>query len=161
MYVAETPDQLASFEELTSMSGLDFMLGMFEGRIAGPPIAEAMNYWLEAVEEGRVVFRGAPQFRDSNPMGSVHGGWYGTLLDSCMACAVMTRVPKGWVYTTLEYKVNIVRPIPLETEILAEGVVQHAGRSTGIARGEIVGAEDGRVYATGSTTCIILKPGAR
>ena len=140
------------------MSGLEFMLGMFEGRIAGPPIAETLNYWLDSVEDGRVVFRGVPEFAAMNPMGTLHGGWYGTLLDSCMACAVMTRVPKGWVYTTLEYKVNIVRPIPLGMEILAEGRVQHAGRSTGIAHGEIVGAGDGKVYATGSTTCILMKP---
>ena len=76
-----------------------------------------------------------------------------------MACAVMTKVPKGSVYTTLEYKVNITRPIPLGTGIEALGRVQHAGRSTGVAMGEIRGVADGRLYATGSTTCIIM-PGA-
>ena len=86
----------------------------------------------------------------------LHGGWYGTLLDSAMACAVMTRVPKGSVYTTLEYKINILHSIPLGTEIACVGTCQHAGRSTGIAVGEIRGVEDGRLYATGSTTCIIM-----
>jgi uncharacterized protein (TIGR00369 family) len=90
-------------------------------------------------------------------MGTVHGGWYGTLLDSAMGCAVMTTVPKGSAYTTLEYKVNIVRPIPLDTEIEASAQVEHAGRSTGVANSWIRGLDDGRLYATGSTTCIIMK----
>jgi uncharacterized protein (TIGR00369 family) len=86
----------------------------------------------------------------------VHGGWYGTILDSCMACAVMTTVPKGAVYTTLEYKINIVRAIPVGTPVIATGVVDHAGRSTGVATGRIEGV-DGKLYATGSTTCLIMQ----
>ncbi|MBY6048235.1 PaaI family thioesterase [Vannielia litorea] len=154
--IAAGPEELASFDELLSMSGLAFMQGILSGEIAGPPISGVMDYWLDEVEDGRVVFRGAPKFAHANPMGGTHGGWYGTLLDSCMACAVMTKVPQGSWYTTLEYKVNITRPIPVGLEVLAVGEVQHSGRSTGVARGEIVGAEDGRVYATGSTTCIIM-----
>ncbi len=153
---ANTPDELLSHEELTQLSGLEFMQGILDGRLPGPPIARTMGYDLHEVSDGRVVFRGAPSFDVSNPIGTVHGGWYGTLLDSAMACAVMTKVPKGSVYTTLEYKVNIVRPIPLGTEIECTGVTDHAGRSTGVASGEIRGVEDGRLYATGSTTCIIM-----
>ncbi len=70
----------------------------------------------------------------------------------------MTTLPTGHVYTTLEYQVNIMRPIPLGTEVQAVGESQHAGRSTGVARGEIRGAADGRLYATGSTTCIVMTP---
>jgi uncharacterized protein (TIGR00369 family) len=102
------------------------------------------------------VFAGSPEFAVMNPVGVVHGGWYGTLLDSCMACAVMTTLSRGSTYTTLEYKVNIVRPIPLGMRVLAIGEIQHSGRSTGVARGEIVGADDGRIYATGSTTCLVM-----
>jgi uncharacterized protein (TIGR00369 family) len=155
-FVAENPTDLASRETLLSMSGLDFMHAMLEGRIAGPPIFRTMGYRLHEVGPGRVVFRGVPSFAHTNPMGAVHGGWYGTLLDSCMACAVMTTVPKGRFYTTLDYAVNIVRALPKGTEIGAEGSVQHAGRSTGVARGEIRGVEDGRLYATGTTTCLIM-----
>jgi len=79
------------------------------------------------------------------------------LLDSCMACAVMTKVPQGSIYTTLEYKVNLTRNIPLGTEIIAIGQTDHAGRTTGVAHGEIRGAQDGKLYATGSTTCLIMK----
>lgn len=157
MKTAQDMDDLPGQDELLSMSGLQFMQGILTGQIARPPISVGMHYALVEVEEGRAVFRGTPEFAHTNPMGSVHGGWYGTLLDSAMACAVMTTVPKGSVYTTLEYKVNITRPVPLGTEIVCEGRVQHAGRSTGVAVGELRGAADGRLYATGSTTCIIMK----
>jgi uncharacterized protein (TIGR00369 family) len=104
-----------------------------------------------------VVFTGTPEFAAMNPMGSLHGGWYGAILDSCMACAVMTTLPAGSYYTTLEYRVNIIRAIPLGTAVNATGTLQHAGRSTGIARGEITGIDDGKLYATGSTTCLIMQ----
>ena len=153
---APPPDTPATREMLLSMSGLDFMRAMREGRLPGPPIATLLDYRLHLVEPGRVVFRGSPGPAHANPMGGVHGGWYGTLLDSAMGCAVMTVVAKGSWYTTLEYKVNITRPIPAGTEVEAEGTLQHAGRTTGIAAGTIRGAADGRLYATGSTTCLIL-----
>ncbi|MCK0143035.1 PaaI family thioesterase [Aliiroseovarius sp. F20344] len=155
--IATSYEQLPTLDVTTSMSGLDFMQGILDGTISGPPIGATLNYHLHAVEDGKVSFRGTPLFEHCNPMGTVHGGWYGTLLDSAMACAVMTRVPKGSVYTTLEYKVNILRPIPRGTLIEANGHIQHAGRSTGISNGEIRGVEDGKLYATGSTTCIIMK----
>jgi uncharacterized protein (TIGR00369 family) len=154
---AQSPDDLPSQAEVLGMSGLEFMQGILEGTVPGPPIGQAMGYGLHAVEEGRVVFRGIPEFEMTNPMGTVHGGWYGTLLDSAMACAVMTRVPKGSAYTTLEYKVNIIRSIPLGLEVDCIGVADHAGRSTGVAHGEIRGVRDGKLYATGSTTCIVMK----
>ena len=146
-----TPDQI------TNMSGLEFMQGILDGTLPHPPIGPTMNYFLQSVEDGRVAFRGTPKFEHCNPMRTVHGGWYGTLLDSCLACAVMTKVPEGSVYTTLEYKINITRPIPIDMEIEATGIIDHVGRKTGIAHGEIRGVEDGKLYATGSTTCLIMK----
>lgn len=156
MNIPKSPSDLLSQAELLSMSGLEFMQGILDGRHPGPPIGPTMGYTLHEVSDGRVVFRGAPGFETTNPMGTVHGGWYGTLLDSAMACAVMTKVPKGSVYTTLEYKINIIRSIPIGMMIECEGVTDHTGRSTGVAHGEIRGIEDGRLYATGSTTCIIM-----
>ncbi len=88
----------------------------------------------------------------------MHGGWYGTLLDSALGCAVMTAVPKGSWYTTLEYKVNLTRAMPLGMEAEVIGTLDHAGRSTAVAHAVMRGVQDGRVYATGSTTCIILTP---
>jgi len=156
-FLAKSLTDLPDQETLLSMSGYDFMRGILEGRIPRPPISGVLNYKLETVEDGRVIFRGAPEFDHTNPMGTVHGGWYGTLLDSAMACAVMTKVPKGSVYTTLEYKINITRTIPLGRDILCEGLVEHSGRSTGVANGWLRDAENGKLYATGSTTCIIMK----
>ena len=155
--LATSPADLVSQDELLSMCGLDFMRGMVDGSLPGPPIAATMGYRLHDVQDGLVTFRGAPEFNVTNPMGTVHGGWYGTLLDSAMACAVMTKVPAGSVYTTLEYKINITRGIPLGMEIACTGRIDHAGRSTGVATGEIRGVDDGKLYATGSTTCIIMK----
>ena len=157
MFTAKTPEELPDRETVLSLSGLAFMQAMKRGEIARPPISGLLNYTLDTVEAGRVAFRGTPEFAHTNPMGGVHGGWYGTLLDSCMACAVMTTVPQGSVYTTLEYKVNLTRGIPVGMEIIATGTVDHAGRSTGVAQGEIRGAEDGKLYATGSTTCLIMQ----
>lgn len=154
---ATSPDDLLSQSELLALSGLEFMQAILDGTNPGPPIATTMGYTLHAVGDGSCTFRGAPDFNVSNPMGTVHGGWYGTLLDSAMACAVMTRVPRGSVYTTLEYKVNILRSIPLGMQIECTGTTDHVGRSTGVAHGEIRGIEDGKLYATGSTTCIVMK----
>ena len=93
MPIADTPDALPTRDQLLSMSGLEFMQAIRRGELSGPPISKLMGYTLLEVEDGRVVFRGAPSFQASNPMGQIHGGWYGTLLDSAMGCAVMTQVP--------------------------------------------------------------------
>ena len=157
MNYADDPSQLLARDQLLSMSGLDFMRGILEGRLPAPPIGRTLDYALSEVEEGRVVFAGAPGFESCNPLGTVHGGWYGTILDSAMACAVQTRLAKGSAYTTLEYKVNIIRSIPLGHAVRCEGVADHVGRSTGVATGRITD-EAGKLYATGSTTCIVLTP---
>ncbi|RVT85502.1 PaaI family thioesterase [Rhodobacteraceae bacterium CCMM004] len=158
MFAATRPEDLASRETLLSMSGLDFMRAILDGTLSQPPITQVMDYALDRVADGEVAFRGTPAFRHCNPMGGVHGGWYGTLLDSCMACAVMTKVPKGAWYSTLEYKINVTRALPVGVEVLAIGTVDHAGRSTAVAHGILRGAADGRLYATGSTTCLIMTP---
>ena len=160
MFHAKSRADLPGLEKTLSISGLDFMEAILRGDLPAPPMAETLNYQVSAVAPGEVAFRGVPKFEHCNPMGATHGGWYGTVLDSCMACAVMTTVPKGSFYTTLEYRVNILRVIPEGMEVIATGYVDHAGRSTSVAHGEIRGAEDGRLYATGSTTCLIMQPKA-
>ena len=157
MFTATTPDQMPDLETTLSMSGLEFMQAMQDGRVSRPPISAIMDYSLEELEAGKVVFRGKPTFHHTNPAGGVHGGWYGTLLDSCMSCAVMTMTPKGSVYTTLEYKVNLLGAIPVGADVLATGEIDHAGRTTGVARGKITDAVSGKLYATGSATCLIMK----
>jgi uncharacterized protein (TIGR00369 family) len=155
---AETLTDLLPMDQLLEQSGLEFMQGILDGRLPAPPIAKTLNFELIEVADGKIVFQGSPEFGALNPMGTVHGGWYGTVLDSAMSCAVMTKVPRGSCYTTLEYKINIVRSIPVGRVVRVTGTLDHAGRSTGISHGEIVDAQNGQLYATGSTTCIIMKP---
>lgn len=154
--IANDVSELPKLKEILPLSGLEFLQAIVNDEFSGSPIGEALNFWLISVEDGKAVFEGKPGFGTLNPLGTVHGGWYGTVLDSCMACAVQTKLRAGQFYTTLEYKVNIIRPIPIGTTVHAIGTVHHAGRSTGIADGEIRGVEDGRLYAIGSTTCIVM-----
>lgn len=153
---ATRPEELPPREVLLSMSGLEFTQAMLEGRFPGPAMAQTLNFTLTEIELGRAVFRGVPKFAFTNPMGGVHGGWYGAVLDSALGCACMTMVPQGSWYTTLEYKVNITRAIPVGTEVECTATVQHAGRTTAVSEAVMRGVADGRVYATGSTTCIVM-----
>ncbi|WP_010138376.1 PaaI family thioesterase [Oceanicola sp. S124] len=138
-------------------SGLQALRTIIDGGREGPAISKVLNFRMESAEEGEVTFVGTPLPDFANPAGTVHGGWYGTVLDSCMTCAVLSRLPAGRGCTTLEFKVNILRPIPYGTEVRATGRTQHVGRRTGVAVGELVGVADGRLYATGSTTCAVLE----
>jgi uncharacterized protein (TIGR00369 family) len=154
---AENAEDLLTPAALAGMSGLDFIRGMRDGRLPAPPIARIMAMQLVEADPGRVAFEGEPQFSHYNPLGAVHGGWFGTMLDSCMACAVQTLLPAGQGYTTLEYKVNILRPVTSATgKLRAVGQATHVGRRTGVAEGRIVDAA-GKVYATGSTTCLVFE----
>ena len=153
----ETQDVL-SMEEILEIPGLEMMQGILKGIYPAAPIAKILNYKVHAVEKGKVVFRGTPNLESRNPMGTIHGGWYGTILDSAMACAVMTTLPAGKIQTTLEFKVNIIRPIPAGVQVDAIGIVEHSGKSTGVAVGSLVDVETGKLYASSSTTCIIMTP---
>ena len=153
----ETQDVL-SMEEILEIPGLEMMQGILKGIYPAAPIAKILNYKVHAVEKGKVVFRGTPNLESRNPMGTIHGGWYGTILDSAMACAVMTTLPAGKIQTTLEFKVNIIRPIPTGLTVDAIGIVEHSGKSTGVAVGSLIDIETGKLYASSSTTCIIMTP---
>jgi uncharacterized protein (TIGR00369 family) len=155
-FFAASPADLPGSETLAALSGLEFMSRVVAGTLPQAPIARVLNFRLVRASEGEAVFHGAPCFDHLNPMSGVHGGWYGALLDSCMGCAVMTALPAGRAYTTLEYKVNLVRAIPEGREVEATGRLSHTGRSTAVATGEIRDRQTGRLHATGSTTCLIM-----
>jgi uncharacterized protein (TIGR00369 family) len=147
---------VSSVETIRSMSGLDFMRAIVEGKLAHPPIGDALNFYPVEASKGHAVFLGVPTQNHYNPIGSIHGGWACTLLDSCMACSVQTTLAVGQGYTTVELKVNLVRPISSETgPIRAEGRVINAGRTIATSEGRLVGT-DGKLYAHGTTTCLIL-----
>lgn len=143
-------------DALKSLSGLDALRGMIDGRFPPPPIAETMSFTLDSVAEGRAVFSCIPAFKHYNPIGSVHGGLAGTLLDSCMGCAVHTTLAAGTAYATLEYSVHLVRGLTETTgKIFAEGKVVHVGRRMATAEGRITDA-NGVLYAHGTTTCMLF-----
>ena len=143
-------------EAMMKMSGLELMQGLIEGKYPWPPIMKTLDYSLERVEHGVAVFSGEGKFEHYNPIGSVHGGWIATLLDSCMGCAVHTTLKAGQGYTSLEIKVNFVRAV-LDTfgRMTAEGRVIHAGKSTATAEGKLIDA-GGKLLAHGTTTCLIF-----
>ncbi|HLT77069.1 MAG TPA: PaaI family thioesterase [Ferrovibrio sp.] len=143
-------------EELRARSGIELFRDMMAGKLPGAPIARLMNMWVDEAEPGRVVFGARPERQHYNPIGSVHGGFAGTLLDSCMSCAVQSLLPKGMGYTTLEYKVSLVRAITDQIgAVYAEGKAIQVGSRVGTAEGRIVDA-NGKLYATGTTTCLIF-----
>ncbi len=146
---------IASPEECRELTGLEFIQGILNGDLPHPPIAEILGYRLAEVSEGRVVFSGHARKEYANPMGTMHGGWYGTLLDSAMACAVMTKAGKGQQFTTLEYKVNLTKPFPICELAYAEGSVLHFGRRTATAEAKLLDAE-ARQYAFATTTCMLI-----
>ncbi len=148
---ADTPPKPTS-----AMTGLEQMQAMVAGLMPPPPMAVLMGFEMSNATEGQVVFTCTPRLEHYSPLGTVHGGLAGVLLDSAMGCAVHTMMAPGQTYTTLEYKINLVRAMSVETGPLrVEGKVVHPGRRVATAEGRIVDA-DGRLYAHGTTTCIIL-----
>lgn len=143
-------------QEVRGMNGLEIMQAMLAGRFPYPPIAETLDFFLVEVGKGEAVFQGTPQFAHLNPMGTVHGGWYATLLDSAVGCAVQSMLEAGQGYTTAELSVNLVRGARLDGGPLrAIGKVLHCGRQLATAEGRIVDAE-GRLYAHATTTCLVF-----
>jgi uncharacterized protein (TIGR00369 family) len=132
------------------------MQAMLAGELPHATIAKTLDFLLIEVGEGVAIFQGAPGSQLLNPMGTVHGGWFATLLDSAMGCAVHTLMPAGRGYTTAELSVNIVRALtPDVKRVRAEGRVLHAGRQLATAEARLVGA-DGKLYAHGTTTCLVF-----
>lgn len=152
---------LARPEQVAGKSGLEIMQGVLDGSLPYAWIAETLDFGLVEVGLGRAVFQGTPQLKHYNPLGTVHGGWYATLLDSALGCAVHTTMPAGMAYTTAELGVNIVRAATEATGPLrAIGSVIHSGRQLATAEARIVGA-DGRLYAHATTTCLVFAARAR
>lgn len=147
---------LARPEQVAGRTGLEVLAAMLEGQIPPAPIASTLDFLLLRVAAGEAVFQGRPGRSHYNPLGSVHGGWFATLLDSAMGCAVHTTLAAGQGYTTLELKLNIVRALSERVPVVrAEGRVVHGGRQVATAEGRLVG-HDGRLYAHATTTCLVF-----
>ena len=143
-------------DQILTYDGIGFLQAIVDGSLPAPPIAETLGFDLIAVEKGKAVFEGMPGFRHYNPLGTVHGGFAMTLLDSCLGCCVHTTMAAGEGYTTLEVKVNLVRAITKDTGLIrATGRLIHRGRTTCTSEGDVRDAA-GNLLAHGTTTCMIF-----
>ncbi|MCM1945006.1 MULTISPECIES: PaaI family thioesterase [Streptomyces] len=152
----EWEDAGATARAAASMAGLDFLREMIAGRLPGPPIAALLGFSLEEAEHGRAVFALEPGEEHYNPIGSVHGGVYATLLDSAAGCAVHTTLPQGIAYTSLDLQTRFLRPITMDTgKVRAVGTVLSQGRRTALAEAGLYDAQD-RLLAHATSTCMLF-----
>src|SRR5215204_3951283 len=154
---AEDAKHEGGAEERRALSGLEYMRQLLTGEREASGMARLLNMRLVEVEEGRAVFAVSPDERHYNGIGIAHGGLAATLLDSALGCAINTEMPAGRIFTTLEMKVNYVRPMRRETgEVRCEAHVLHAGGRVATAEGRIVDAA-GKLYAHGTATCMLFR----
>ena len=143
-------------EVISDLGGLAFLKGIVAGTQPNPPMSELLGFHLIKVEDGRAVFEGLPEYRHYNPIGTVHGGFAATLLDSALGCAIFSTLGKGEAWTTLELKFNLVRPLTKDTgPVRAEGRVIHRGRTVATSEGDLKDLS-GKLYAHATTTCMIF-----
>ncbi len=129
---------------------------MIAGEFPQPPIAETLDFRLEKIENGRAEFTGTPKTNYYNPLGTAHGGYIATLLDSAMGCAIQSTLEAGKGSTSLEFKVNFVRPIFEKTGMLkAVGEIINAGKQIVTAEAKLID-KSGKLYAHATTTCFIF-----
>ena len=147
---------LARPEQIAGLSGLQILQAMIAGELPPPPITDTLDFSLVHAAHGEAIFQGSPQLRHYNPMGGVHGGWFATLLDSALGCAVMSALPAHQSYTTLELKINLVRSLSTKVPaVRAVAKTVHVGKQVATAEAQLVG-HDGRLYAHASTTCLVF-----
>jgi uncharacterized protein (TIGR00369 family) len=147
-----TPTEVAA-----AMAGIDFVRAIFDGKLPAPPIMQSIEPFDSTAEPGVVVMHSTPGFRHYNPIGSVHGGYAATLLDSAMGLAVHSALPAGSGYTTLEFKVSFIRGMTENTgPVRTEGRILNVGRRTAIAEARITDS-NGRLLAHATTTCLVFE----
>jgi uncharacterized protein (TIGR00369 family) len=138
-------------------TGLALLQAMRDGDLPAPPILSTVGFELDEVEEGRVVFALEPGEHHYNPIGSVHGGVYATVLDSACGCAVHSTLPAGARYTSLDLSVKFLRGLDVAVgPVRCEGRVLHSGRRTALAEARLTDAA-GRLYAHATSTCLVLR----
>jgi uncharacterized protein (TIGR00369 family) len=149
-------DPTATLEASGTATGLELLSALARGDLPAPPIMSTLGFDSFAVGPGWAKFTLTPDEHLYNPIGTVHGGVAATLLDSAMGCAVHSTLDKGVGYTTVDLQVSFVRPLTTRTgPVRCEGSIVHVGSRIATAEGRIVD-DDGRLYAHGTTTCLIL-----
>jgi uncharacterized protein (TIGR00369 family) len=150
------PPGHCGLDELAEHSGLELLQRIQRGELPAVPMANTLDYVMVECERGRVVFQGTPRLEYYNPSGAVHGGYFSTLLDSAMGCAVHSCLEKGMGYATIELKLTLLRALTNRTgPVRAEGKLISLSRRLGTAEGRLIDAE-GRLYAHATTTCMIF-----
>jgi uncharacterized protein (TIGR00369 family) len=148
---------VASPEQVAGKTGLEVMQAMMNAELPYAAIARTLDFTIVEVSAGHAVFQGTPLAQHLNPLGTVHGGWIATLLDSALGCSVHTMMPAGRGYTTAELSVNYVKAVtPRVQRVRAEGKVIHCGRQLATAEARLVGP-DGTLYAHATTTCLVFE----
>jgi uncharacterized protein (TIGR00369 family) len=143
------------------MAGIDFLREVQAGRLPRAPISSTVDFGLDEVEPGRAVFSLTPGEEHYNPIGSVHGGVFATLLDSAAGCAVQSLLPQGMAYTSLDLTVKFLRPITVDTgSVRAIGTVVNKGRQTALAQARLVDTKD-RLLAHATSSCMLFPVPAR
>jgi uncharacterized protein (TIGR00369 family) len=142
-------------QTVAAHTGLELLQMMIAGKLPAPPISERLGFGLAEAQDKRVVFKGLPTEAYCNPLGGIHGGWTATIMDSALACCVMTTLAKGEGYTTVEFKINLIRPPTPGVEVFAEGKVISRGRTIAVSEGQLRDA-NGRVLAHGTETCAVF-----
>ncbi|NUR08602.1 MAG: PaaI family thioesterase [Nocardioidaceae bacterium] len=150
-------DPAITAAQLGRTSGLEMLEAVRDGRLPAPPIAATLGFGLDVVEDGRAVFSLEPAEHHYNPIGSVHGGVFATLLDSAAGCAVHSTLPAGSGYTSVDLNVKFVRGITAATgRVVAEGVVVNRVRRMVLAEARLVDG-DGRLLATATSSCLVFE----
>lgn len=151
-------DPMDALTRGSDLGGLEFIRALFDGTLPAPPITATMGFTGGTADAGKVTFVGEAGEHLYNPIGVVHGGFAMTILDSAMGCAVQTTLARDEAYTTLETKVNFVRPITLQTgPMTCEGVVVHRGGKVATAEGRLTADRTGKLLAHGTSTCLVFK----
>jgi uncharacterized protein (TIGR00369 family) len=150
-------DPMIGAKAALEMTGLEYLEAIGRGELPPPPIMATLDIKPHQVSEGHVSFKLTPAEYHYNPIGTVHGGVISTLVDSAMACAIHTLLPKGTAYTTLELKVNFLKPLKSSTgKVICEGKTIHVGGRVATAEARVTD-EAGTLYAHATTTCIIMR----
>jgi uncharacterized protein (TIGR00369 family) len=137
--------------------GLTFLRNMISQHYPAPPFAETSDIWIVMADHGRVLFEASPAVKFLNPLGTIHGGWISTLLDSAMGCAVHSTLKPGHGFTTVDMTVSFVRAVlPTTGKLTCEGKIIHSGGRIATAEGRVIDAA-GKLIAHGTETCLILK----
>ena len=153
----EWEDPMPHVQRGMTMAPLDYLKAMMAGEIPKPPIGGLMNTWGVEIEGGRAVFGAEPGEEHYNPLGVVHGGFLATLLDTAMSSAIYASLAPGGFFTTLEIKVNYLRPLRADSgPVTCEGKAVHVGKTVATGEGRVAN-QAGKLVATGTCTCMLFQ----